>query len=211
MLRSVLIAVALSLAACTEEAPPSAGVYMLVDLSGAAADERTAALSTARSVLARLRSGDAFALARVDTSEFSENEVVAAAHFKDRPSVINRQKRAALSALSALEGEVPAPHPDTDVGGALETAAAYLSRKNIETRTVLLISDLDEAPRPIPALQGVQVIAINVTRFRAEGVNPRAYIEQLEAWRGAVEAAGGAFRVVNDQNRIDDNRLRAGS
>ena len=58
--------------------------------------------------------------------------------------------------------------------------------------------------RDIPlTVDGFEVVAVNVTKLRADNVDPRKYTNRLEAWQGRVEAGGGTWRVINDLDRLD--------
>jgi hypothetical protein len=47
------------------------------------------------------------------------------------------------------------------------------------------------------------VVALNVTKLRSDNVDPREYLERLEAWRRRVEEGGGTWRVINDLDRLE--------
>ena len=73
----------------------------------------------------------------------------------------------------------------------------------------MIFSDLKEElrkgyVRDIPLqLNGVNVIALNVTKLRSDNVDPREYLDRLDEWRKKVEAGGGKWRVINDLERLD--------
>jgi hypothetical protein len=75
--------------------------------------------------------------------------------------------------------------------------------------TILVFSDLEEDlkegyVRDIPlTVDGFEVVAVNVTKLRADNIDPRKYTNRLEAWQGRVEAGGGTWRVINDLDRLD--------
>ena len=58
--------------------------------------------------------------------------------------------------------------------------------------------------RDIPfRMEGVQVVALNVTKLRTDNIDPREYMQRLEQWRQRVEEGGGNWRVINDLDRLD--------
>jgi hypothetical protein len=58
--------------------------------------------------------------------------------------------------------------------------------------------------RDIPLTgDGFEVVAVNVTKLRADNVDLRKYTNRLETWQGRVEAGGGTWRVINDLDRLD--------
>jgi hypothetical protein len=52
-------------------------------------------------------------------------------------------------------------------------------------------------------LEGVRVIALNVTKLRPDNVDPRTYAMRLDRWRERIESGGGRFAVINDLERLD--------
>ena len=46
-------------------------------------------------------------------------------------------------------------------------------------------------------------MALNVTKLRSDNVDPREYLNRLEAWQQRVESGGGKWRVINDMDRLD--------
>ncbi len=68
-----------------------------------------------------------------------------------------------------------------------------------------LAEDLkDGYVRDIPlALDGFEVIALNVTKLGSDNIDPRDYMKRLEDWKVRVEASGGHWRVINDLDRLD--------
>jgi hypothetical protein len=57
-------------------------------------------------------------------------------------------------------------------------------------------------PFPID-MQGIQVVALNVTKLRSDNVDPREFKNRLNHWQERVENGGGNWRVVNDLERLD--------
>jgi hypothetical protein len=200
---------ALALAGCSgEAAPTSRGVYLLIDTSGTYTRELNNAQAIINAILAKLEPGDSFAVARVDTASFTEKNIVARVTFDERPSVTNQQKRNFRDAVDAfVRGVKPASH--TDITGGVLQAVEYLNEKNPGRKTILVFSDLEEDlkdgyVRDIPlTMDGFEVVALNVTKLRADNVDPRKYMNRLEYWQGRVESGGGTWRVINDLDRLE--------
>ena len=200
---------ALALAGCSgEAAPTSRGVYLLIDTSGTYTKELNNAQAIINAILAKLEPGDSFAVARVDTASFTEKNIVARVTFDERPSVTNQQKRNFRDAVDAfVRGVKPASH--TDITGGVLQAVEYLNEKNPGRKTILVFSDLEEDlrdgyVRDIPlTMDGFEVVALNVTKLRADNVDPRKYMNRLEHWQSRVEAGGGSWRVINDLDRLE--------
>ena len=197
------------LAACSGDSGPyNRGVYMLIDTSGTYTQELEQAQRIINFTLSRLNPGDTFAVARVDTGSFSEKDIVYKQSFDDRPSMANQQKRNFREAIDKFIKEVK-PSSYTDITGGMLQAIEYLNEAGTGRKTILVFSDMKEELRPgfvrdIPLqLNGFEVIAVNVTKLRSDNVDPREYLKRLEDWQGKVESGGGAWKVINDLERLD--------
>lgn len=208
-LLATIAAVALAVS-CSAE-PPQArntGVYMLIDTSGTYTEEVERAQQIINVVLAQLEPTDAFAVARVDTGSFSERDIIAKVQFDDRPSVSNQQKRTFREAVDTFVSDVK-PAPYTDITGGVLQASEYLTEKATGRKIILIFSDLKEDleegyVRDIPlALDGFEVVALNVTKLRTDNIDPREYTGRIEEWRNRVEEGGGEWRVINDLESLD--------
>jgi len=86
----------------------------------------------------------------------------------------------------------------------------YLNETSAGEKYILIFSDLEEDlvkgyVRDIPfQMEGVQVVALNVTKLRTDNIDPREYMERLSFWKQRVEAGGGEWRVINDLERLDN-------
>ena len=209
MWRILVLAACAVLAACTEGAASgNRGLYMLIDTSGTYTQELDKAQQIISYALTRMDSGDAFAVARIDTASFTEKNIVAKVTFDDRPSAANQQKRAFQeSVASFVKGTRSSAY--TDITGGVLQAVEFLNEQPVGQRTVLIFSDMEEDlaegyVRDIPlSLDGVEVIAVNVTKLRQDNVDPRNYMSRLDEWQQRVEAGGGKFRVINDLDRLE--------
>ncbi|HEX6930127.1 MAG TPA: VWA domain-containing protein [Gammaproteobacteria bacterium] len=210
MLRKIFLLSCLALAACSQQGSTSAnrGVYMLLDTSGTYTEELDKAQQIISYVLTRLEPGDAFAVARIDTGSFSEKDIVAKVSFDDRPSAANQQKRVFQEQINTfIDSAKSAAY--TDITGGILQATEYLAEQQTGRRTILVFSDLKEDlaegfVRDIPfTLDGVEVVAVNVTKLRSDNVDPREYLDRIEEWQKRIEAGGGKFRVINDLDRLE--------
>ena len=209
MKRSILLALCILLASCSNDTGPrNTGVYMLLDTSGTYAEELVKAEQIIRFTLTKLDASDSFAVARIDTGSFSERDIIAKASFDDRPSAVNRQKRVFAQQVSEfVESAQPAPY--TDITGGLLQAVEFLNEKGTGTKTILIFSDLKEDLEEgyirdidVP-LEGFEVIALNVTKLRSDNIDPREYLGRLQEWQGKVEKTGGHWRVINDLDGLE--------
>ncbi len=203
---------ALALASCSSEpqAPRNSGVYLLIDTSGTYTEELAKAQQVINVLLSRLNPEDSFAVARVDTGSFSEKDIVAKVTFDDRPSVTNQQKRRFRDAIDQFAKSVK-PAAYTDITGGILQAVEYLNEKGTGKKTILIFSDLKEELqegfiRDFPLqLQGFDVIALNVTKLRADNIDPREYMQRLDQWEERVTSGGGSWQVINDMERLEQS------
>lgn len=206
---AVSLFVAVLVGGCSGEAMPNnRGVYLLIDTSGTYAKELEKAQQLINVILVRLEPGDSFAVGRIDTGSFSEKDIIAKMTFDDRPSIANKQKRHFREMINQFVRAVkPAQH--TDITGGVLQAIEYLNEKDTGIKDVLIYSDLEEDlpkgyVRDIPLqLAGFSVTALNVTKLRADNVDPRKYLTRLEDWQTRVEEGGGRWTVVNDMDRLE--------
>ena len=208
MKRLILMVGLTMLASCGQQGPQNSGVYMLLDTSGTYREELVKAEQIIRYTLSRLGETDTFAVARIDTGSFSEKDIIAKASFDDRPSAVNRQKRAFAQQIADFVNSADSS-PYTDISGGILQAVEYLNEKGTGHKTILIFSDLKEDleegyVREFDLeLAGFDVIALNVTKLRSDNIDPREYLTRLEAWQGRVEKAGGEWRVINDLDGLD--------
>jgi hypothetical protein len=208
MKTAALLAALALLASCTPAQPRTTGVYMLVDTSGTYREEIEKAEQIIRYALTRLHEKDSFAVARIDTGSFSEKDIVAKVTFDDRPSMMNRQKRLFAEQVDQFV-EKSKSSPYTDITGGLLQAVEFLNEKGDAVKTVLIFSDLKEDLEPGFIrdidfdLDGFDVVALNVTKLRSDNVDPREYLDRLQAWQTKVEKSGGHWRVINDLDGLE--------
>ena len=205
---TTLVTSVLLLAGCADSGPTNRGVYLLLDTSGTYTKELTNAQKLVSVLLVKMDPSDSFAVARIDTGSFSEKDIITKVTFNDRPSEANRQKRHFRDTMDQFVKNVK-PSRFTDITGGLLQAIEYLNEKGTGRKTILIYSDLkEELPegyvRDIPLqLQGFDIVALNVTKLRSDNIDPREYMDRLEAWQRRVEEGGGSWRVINDMDRLE--------
>jgi hypothetical protein len=204
----LLLASALVIDSCGQPAARNTGVYLLVDTSGSYNRQVGKAEQIALYTLTRLQSADTIAVARIDTASFTEKDIIAKATFDDRPSTANAQKRAFASRLEKFVDQ-SSPASYTDITGGLLQAIEFLNEKHPARKEILILSDMKEElakgyVRDVPLdFHGFDVVALNVTKLRADNFDPRLYMARLDQWRERVEKGGGHWRVINDLDHLD--------
>ena len=199
---------ALAAASCGPAVPHNTGVYLLLDTSGTYRAELDKAKQIINYTLARLDGLDTFAVARIDTGSFSEQDILAKVTLDDRPSAANQQKREFAQAVERFLDETPSSQ-HTDITGGLLQAVEFLNEKQPGRKTIFIFSDLKEDleagyVRDIEVpVDGFEVVALNVTKLRSDNVDPREYLARLDEWKERIEAEGGTWRVINDLDRLE--------
>lgn len=191
-----------------DNVPNTRGVYMLLDTSGTYTSELKQAQRVINYILSELQPGDSFAVARVDTGSFSEKDIITKAHFDDRPSMANQEKRRFGDAINKFVKNVK-PSSYTDITGGVLQGIEYLNEAGTGQKIIIIFSDLKEELRKgyvrdinLP-LKGFTVVALNVTKLRSDNIDPREYLERLDTWRSRTESSGGEWRVINDMQRME--------
>ena len=207
------IALALSLiliiaiTGCSDSKSRSKGVYMLLDTSGTYALELKKAQSILNYLLGVLQPGETLAVARIDTGSFSEKDIVAKITFDERPSYANNQKRAFQQEVNSFVAAVKSSKY-TDISGGILQGIEYLNEQGSGQKYILIFSDLKQElaqgyKRDIPfQLQGFNVIALNVTKLRADNIDPKQYQDRVTKWRAEVESGGGTWSIINDLENL---------
>lgn len=195
---------------CSQQSNRAKGVYMLLDTSGTYAVELKKARLIINYLLGTLQPGDTMAVGRIDTGSFSEKDIVAKVTFDARPSVANNQKRAFQNSVNTFVTGVR-QSSYTDISGGMLQAIEYLNESGSANKYILIFSDLQEElakgyVRDVPfELSGFHIIALNVTKLRADNQDPKNYLARVKQWREkTVKEGGGTWRVINDLERLDN-------
>lgn len=205
----IVFATSLLLTACDVNKPANKAVYLLLDTSGTYTQELAKAQAIMNYLLATLNSGDSIAIARIDSGSFSEKDIIAKATFDLRPSTANDQKRLFKHKVDRFVSSVKTGSRNTDITGGLIQASDFVNETHAGEKYVLIFSDLEEDLakghiRDFPInVQGINVVALNVTKLRSDNIDPRDYKKRLLEWQARVEQGGGFWRVLNDLERLD--------
>jgi len=190
--------------ACGDSRMHSQGVYMLVDTSGTYAQEMNKASKIINYLLATLNPGDSLAVAKVETRSFTEKDIIAKVTFDKRPSQATQQKRVFKSKIEEFAKGIKGS-AYTDITGGLIQGAEYLNETKAGIKTIVIFSDMQEelgkgTVRDFPIkLDGIRIVALNVTKLHTDNADPRIYIDRLARWEARVRKAGATeWVMVND-------------
>ena len=210
--RLILALVALlvaSVSGCGDSRNNAHAVYMLIDTSGTYSQESGKAQRIINYLLGTLQPGDSLAVARVKSRSFSEKDIVAKARFDVRPSQANAQKRVFRDNIDGFLKTVKGSSY-TDITGGLLQGAEFLNETGAGTKTIIVFSDMQEeldkvTVRGFPiSLKNIRIVAVNVVKLKTDNVDPRRYMDRLEAWQKRVVAAGASeWLVINDIEHLD--------
>jgi len=197
----------MGLSACAENTPRTKAVYMLIDTSGTYTEELDKAQKIGNYLLGTLNSGDSLAIARIDSGSFSEKDIISKVTFDMRPSLATTQKHQFKRQLDKFVANAkPAAH--TDISGGMLQAAEFLNETQARQKYILIFSDLEEdlikghiRDFTMPLVK-IKVVALNVTKLRSDNIDPREYLNRLDAWEKRVAEGGGEWKVVNDLDRL---------
>ncbi|MDH5648708.1 MAG: VWA domain-containing protein [Gammaproteobacteria bacterium] len=207
---ALAIIIALAIQGCTSKKNHSRGVYMLVDTSGTYATQMTRAGKVVNYLLGTLNPGDTFAVARVKSRSFTEKDIIAKATFDATPSRMNAQKKEFRDRFQQFAKNLKKGSAHTDITGGVIQGAEFLTEAGAGTKMILIFSDMqeeldDKTVRDFPiSLDGIQFIALNVTKLKTDNMDPRRYLGRLANWEKRVMNAGASgWRVVNDMEQLD--------
>lgn len=200
----------LLLVGCGEPRDNSRAVVVLIDISSEYAAEMEKARTLTNYLLGVLTSNDSIAIAFIDNSSFSERNFIARADFDYRPSVTTRQKHQVRAELDAFMARFSVPSAHSDITGGVLLARDFLKARDAGQRILFVLSDLREDLMPNLkrdmqlGLEGVKVVAVNVTRQRSDNFDPESYRNRLTQWQRRIEDSGGQWQLANDLARLDD-------
>jgi len=205
------MAVALATTAC-EKVDHRRAVYMIIDTSGTYAKEVDKAGRVISYLLGKLNSGDALAVAQVKSRSFSEKDIVAKVTFDKTPSKATEQKRAFRQKIHNFTKKVKRSRGSayTDITGALIQGVEFVNETGAGNKTILVFSDMREelgkgTVRNFPIdMSGIEVVALNVTKLKADNVDPRRYLDRLDRWEKRLRQAGAKdWKKVNDLEHLE--------
>ena len=203
---------AATLAACDNEENYHHSVYMLVDTSGTYAKQVGKAQNVVNYLLGTLQPGDSLAVARVKSRSFTERDIVAKVSLNSDPLQVNSQKRAFAEKFNEFAKTAQSGKGSryTDISGGIIQAAEFLRETGAGRKTIIIFSDMQEeldykTVRDFPiTLDGIRIIALNVTKLDTDNIDPRRYMGRLEWWEERALAAGATdWKVVNDMEHLD--------
>ena len=206
------LGVLLFIVACGPETNHNQAVYMLIDTSGTYAKETGKAQLVVNYLLGSLNPGDVLAVGRVKSRSFSEKDIVAKVSLGKDPLAANAQKRAFSEQISDFTKTTKDAKGSryTDITGGMLLAAEFLNESQAGRKTIVIFSDMQEeldykTVRDFPIrLDGIRVVALNVTKLDTDNVDPRRYIDRLEWWERRARSAGASdWKVVNDMEHLD--------
>jgi hypothetical protein len=210
--RLAVLGALLFIAACGPKVNHQQAVYVLLDTSGTYAKELSKAQAMVNYLLGTINTGDSLAIGQVKSRSFSEKSIIAKVSIGKDPLAANTQKRAFSEQFGdfAKATEFAKGSRYTDITGGIIQAAEYLNETQAGRKTIVIFSDMQEeldnkTVRDIPIkLDGIRVVAVNVTKLGTDNVDPRRYLDRLAWWEKRARTAGALdWKVVNDMEHLD--------
>lgn len=212
----IIVSILLLTEGCADTKSHSTAVYMLMDTSGTYTNQLTQAKTIINYLLGTLQSGDSFAVARVDSSSFSEKDIIAKMTFDQRPSAANKQK---LMFKKTVEDFINNAQRSkyTDITGGILQAVEHIDETGAGNKHILIFSDMvQDLPEGYTRdldkislnLTGYRVVALNVIKLGSDQVDPAKYYERLEKWETIVKDRGGAWEKIGDLKRLENLIVR---
>lgn len=209
VMATLLMPLSLTLSGCSEPQPRNKAVYMLVDISGSYIKELEKAKKLTGYLLTQLDSGDSITLSTIDSKSFTQKNTIGQVTFDDRPSLVNQQKLQMQHLMEDFTERRTQGSAYTDISGGVIQAAQQLNNTDAGEKYLILFSDLaedlphDHTRNLSIKLDGIHVVAVNVTKLSTDNLNPQDYVARLDGWQSAIESGGGHWRLVNDWKQAD--------
>jgi hypothetical protein len=210
--RLAVLGALLFIAACGPKVNHEQAVFVLLDTSGTYAKELSKGQAMVNYLLGTINPGDSLAIGQVKSRSFSEKNIVAKVSIGKDPLAANTQKRAFSQQFAdfAKTTEFAKGSRYTDITGGIIQAAEYLNETQAGRKTIVIFSDMqeeldDKTVRSIPIkLDGIRLVAVNVTKLSTDNVDPRRYLDRLGWWEKRARSAGASdWKVVNDMEHLD--------
>jgi hypothetical protein len=121
----------------------------------------------------------------------------------DTSGIYTQELDKAQSIINFLLATLDSGSFRTDITGGILQAADFVNETQAGGKYVLILSDLKEELqkghiRDFPLdLQGIQVVALNVTKLRSDNIDPREFKNRLDHWQLRIENGGGSWRTEN--------------
>lgn len=214
LLTALLMPLSLALSGCSEPQPRNKAVYMLVDVSGSYVKELDKAQKLTGYLLTQLDSGDSITLSTIDSKSFTQKNTIGQITFDDRPSLVNQQKLQMQHLMEDFTKRRTHGSAYTDISGGVLQAAQFLHNTPAGEKYLILFSDLaedlphDHTRNLSIKLDGINVVAVNVTKLSTDNLNPQNYIARIDGWQNLVESGGGHWRLVNDWTQADQMLMK---
>lgn len=206
---ALLLPLGLVLSGCSEPQPRNKAVYMLVDISGSYIKELDKAKKLTGYLLTQLDSGDSITLSTIDSKSFTQKNTIGQVTFDARPSLVNQQKLQMQHLMEDFTKRRTHGSAYTDISGGVLQAAQYLHNTPAGEKYLILFSDLaedlphDHTRNLSIKLDGINVVAVNVTKLSTDNLNPQDYVTRIDDWQDLVVNGGGQWRLINDWKQAD--------
>lgn len=213
-IKSALLAVALaiSVAACTDNKQYETSYCAMVDISGTYAGEKSTVVNTIKAgIVPQMIPGDSMFFVMIDSNSYSEDNLVTKLTLDYRPTTANNQKLAVAQKLDDF-GKGNARSNLTDISGALMLCSDYLKATGSGTKVMFVFSDMnEELPSGVvrkfaeDEFEGIDLVAMNIIKLNKDSANPEVYRKRLEEWQQRTTISGArSWNTLLDGTKISE-------
>jgi hypothetical protein len=206
------VALAASVAGCSDNKQYETSYCALVDVSGTYAGEKSTVVKTVKAgIVPQMIPGDNLFFVKIDSNSYSEDNLVTKMTLDYRPTMANNQKLAVAQKLDEF-GKGNARSNLTDISGALMLCSDYLKATGTGTKVMFVFSDMNEE---LPAgvvrkfaddeFEGIDIVAMNIIKLNKDSANPEVYRKRLEQWNKRTLASGArSWNTLIDATKIQE-------
>lgn len=198
----------LLLSGCQSADEASRATYILIDISGTYFKQLDSTVRASKYALVKLRPSDFISIAKISSKSFSDHEIILKGKLPNQPSQANGMKTRMGATVDKFAKSARAS-AFTDITGAIFQAAQTLHNQPSRQKRLVIFSDMVEdlsaniIRDKLPNLEGIDVIATNVIKLRADNRNPEHYFKRLQTWKALILGAGAkSWRVVDDPMQL---------
>jgi len=206
------LALAASVAGCSDSKQYETSYCALIDISGTYASEKASVVNTVKAgIVPQMIPGDSLFFVMIDSNSYSEDNLVTKLTLDYRPTTANNQKLAVAQKLDEFS-KGTARSKLTDISGALMLCSDYLKATGSGTQVMFVFSDMnEELPNGVvrkfadDEFDGIDMVAMNIIKLNKDSANPEVYRKRLDKWQQRTTASGArSWNTLIDATKIPE-------
>lgn len=193
----LFLIVLLVVASCSDNKAYETSVCALADVSGTYAREKPSMVKIIKAgLLPQLAPGDSIFFITIDSSSYTDKNLISKMTLDYRPTQASKQKLAFSKKLDKFsKGKLRSRY--TDISGAMMLCADYLKDTKSGTQLIFVFSDMKEELKKgvkrkfkKDEFKNMHVAAMNVIKLSKDTSNPEIYRKRLNRWKKKLNKAG---------------------